>query len=177
MREEDGLRGARVRPGGHDDALPQGRLRAVEEREPEAPQPRPALAIAASVQRRRSSATWSLRERPAWTRRPASPASSISRRSMFRWMSSSASSNRKRPSAISFSIVFSPFWIRASAACGEEPGAPEAAGMRARAGDVLRREPPVEGVRDGELRQRLAGHAGVARAPEGPRAFPPLHEK
>ncbi len=51
-----------------------------------------------------SSATWSLRERPVWSLRPGSPISAISRRSIARWMSSSAISNLNRPRAISVSM-------------------------------------------------------------------------
>jgi hypothetical protein len=57
----------------------------------------------------------------------------------------------------------------------EKPGAPEASGVRAGPGDVLTGETPVERMRDGELRQRVAVGWRSPR-PESPRASA-LHEK
>ena len=47
------------------------------------------------VQSRRSVATWSLRLRPVWSLAPASPASSVTRRSTAVWMSSSDGSEHE----------------------------------------------------------------------------------
>ena len=57
--------------------------------------------IASRTQRRKSVATWSLRLRAVCSRLPASPMRSVSRASMFMWMSSSAVVKGKRPASIS----------------------------------------------------------------------------
>ena len=44
-----------------------------------------------------SVATWSLRERAVWSLPPTGPASSVTRRSIAMWMSTSSSANGKRP--------------------------------------------------------------------------------
>ena len=53
-------------------------------------------AHSARSQRRRSSATWSLRLRPVWSLPPSGPISSVSRRSIAMWMSSSAGAEAER---------------------------------------------------------------------------------
>src|SRR5262249_50161269 len=57
--------------------------------------------------RRRSSATWSLRLRPVCSFAPAAPASSVTRRSTAVWMSSSVGANMNVPSPSSSATVSS----------------------------------------------------------------------
>src|SRR5260370_191059 len=57
--------------------------------------------IASRTQRRKSTATWSLRERPVCSRPAAGPTISARRPSTFIWMSSSARENENVPPSIS----------------------------------------------------------------------------
>ena len=60
---------------------------------------------------RKSTATWSLRERAVCSLPAAGPISSASRASTFMWMSSSFSEKANLPLSISARIVFSPLAI------------------------------------------------------------------
>lgn len=61
-----------------------------------------------------STATWSLRLRPVWILRPASPMSSVRRRSLTLCTSSSSSRNSIVPLVHSFKIISKPCFISAS---------------------------------------------------------------
>ena len=89
-------------------------------------------------------ATWSLRLRPVWRRAPTSGASSVTRRSMAVWTSSSPALKTKLPSASSAST-----WPRAASSApallvGEQPGPLEAEDMGPAAGDVVGRQTAVK---------------------------------
>ena len=64
--------------------------------------------MASRINKRKSVATWSLRERAVCNRLPASPTSSISRRSMLKCTSSSSSRQVKSPCVISCEICCKP---------------------------------------------------------------------
>ena len=82
--------------------------------------------------RRRSVATWSLRDRPVCRRLPASPTSAVSRFSMLRCTSSSAIDQAKRPARMSARISVRP---RSIAARSSREITPFAASIRACASD------------------------------------------
>ena len=77
--------------------------------------------IASRTHRRKSVATWSFRLRAVCSRLPASPMRSVSRASMFMWMSSSATSKAKRPVSISCAITSRPAPIAASSSADSSP--------------------------------------------------------
>ena len=71
--------------------------------------------IARRVQRRRSVATWSLRERPVWSRPATGPTRSARADSRLRWTSSRAGSQVKRSAATSSASDSSP--VTSSSTC------------------------------------------------------------
>ncbi len=94
-----------------------------------------------------SVATWSLRERAVWSLPPTGPASSVTRRSIAMWMSSSPSANGNVPSPSSRSTAPSAA-CRASRSDAEMIAlGGEHRGVRAGLLDVIGPEPPVEADR------------------------------
>src|ERR1700730_13836239 len=97
-----------------------------------------------------SVATWSLRERAVWSLPPTSPTSSVSRRSIAMWMSSSPSANGNEPSVSSCSICSMP---RCSGSRSSAPMIPRAASIDACARDCStsygpsRQSNPIESFR------------------------------
>ena len=92
----------------------------------------------------RSVTTWSLRERAVCSRPPTGPASSVRRRSIAMWMSSSSAAKGKRPSRSSSSTASSPAEQRVAILRGDDLRARQHPRVRARLRDVLRPQPPVE---------------------------------
>src|SRR5438105_121056 len=112
----------------------------------------PLIACRAAAERSRvyiarSVATWSLRERAVWSLPATGPASSVSRRSIAMWMSSSSSRNVKRPSSSSDETASSP---RRSASRSSAERIARSASMRTWARDWAmscghrRRSKPIE---------------------------------
>ena len=66
-------------------------------------------------------ATWSLRLRPVWSLAPAGPASSVTRRSIAVWMSSSEGANANVPPPISASTISSAVSTSADSAALRRP--------------------------------------------------------
>ena len=94
--EVDGLGALEVRVAGHRPV--EVALGEREQRRAQRVQPRRARASAwARVNRTRSVATWSLRERAVWSLPPTGPTSSVSRRSTAMWMSTSSGANGNVP--------------------------------------------------------------------------------
>src|SRR4051794_1748655 len=69
----------------------------------------------------RSVATWSLRERAVWSFPPSGPISSVRRRSIAMWMSSSSSRNSKSLPSSSAATLSRPFEIRWSSSSSSTP--------------------------------------------------------
>jgi len=82
-----------------------------------------------------SVATWSLRERAVWSLPPTGPSSSVSRRSIAIWMSSSSTWTSNVSSSISFRTAASP---RSSETRSSAPMMPRLASIRACAIDWAR---------------------------------------
>ena len=106
-----------------------------------------ASAARARVYIARSVATWSLRERAVCRRPPTGPTISVSRRSTAMWTSSSSGRNANSPLAQLALDVVEPAQQRLGVGVGDDAAGGEHAGVRARLGDVLRPQPPVEGDR------------------------------
>ena len=100
----------------------------------------------------------------AW--RPADPASSVTRRSTAVWMSSSLGSNSNVPPDSSASTVSSAARTRAASSAASMPVACEHPDVRARAGEVVGREPAVDGEAVGEGDERFGGAVAEAAVPE-----------
>ena len=100
VREQHGLGALQVRVAGQD-GVARGGARPSPGRAGAGRGRRRIAAHSARSQRRRSSATWSLRLRPVWSLPPTGPISSVRRRSIAMWMSSSAGRKRNRPASSS----------------------------------------------------------------------------
>ena len=121
----------------------------------------------------RSVTTWSLRERAVCSFPPTGPASSVRRRSIAMWMSSSSGSNGKRSSASSRSTASKPGKQRIAVLFGDDPTRCEHASVRARLGDVVRPQPPVEVDRGVQpLKIGVLGLAEAGHVPESMDARP-----
>ena len=128
-------------------------------------------AATAVPSRRRNSrsavATWSLRLRPVCSLAPAAPASSVTRRSMAVWMSSSDGSEHERAvGELAFDAVERGEHLVALVV-GEQADAGQHGDVRAGAREVVGREPPVERQALGEREQLVGGTVGEAAVPEG----------
>jgi len=105
--------------------------------------------MAPRTHRRRSVATWSLRERAVCRRRPGSPTSSVRRASTFMWMSSSAAEKVKVPASISRRMVSSPSRMASSSAWDMIPWRASmalCAVLAAMSSADKRRSKPIEGL-------------------------------
>ena len=115
---------------------------------------------------RNSVATWSLRDRPARSRPPRSaPARSMSPRSSAVWTSSSSSAGEGAGLHVGLEAVQAGEHRR-EVSSSQQAGGVQHPGVRPRAGDVVRREPPVEVRGLAQGRQRLGGAAGEPAAPQ-----------
>ena len=115
-------------------------------------------------------AIWSLRDRPARRRPPSSgPIRSTSPRSRAPWTSSSVADGANAPDATSASSCVQAGDHSGELVVGEQVGPMESSGVGPRAGEVVRREPPVEvgGPAEGEHRLRRAAAEAAAPQPPG----------
>ena len=127
-----------------------------------------ATAVPSRRRNRRSAvATWSLRLRPVCSLAPAAPASSVTRRSIAVWMSSSDGTNSNVPSASSSSTRSSAASTASRFVVGEHADTRQHGDVRARAREVVGREPPVERQALGEREQLVGRTVGEATVPEG----------
>ena len=110
-----------------------------------------------------SVATWSLRERAVCSLPPTGPASSVSRRSIAMWTSSSSSLTTKRSCSISSRTCGQPALDLLQVVLGDDAAAGEHARVRERLLEVVGREPVVEADRRVErLEERVLGVAEAA---------------
>ena len=129
--------------------------------------------MARRVQSRRSVATWSLRDRPVWSRPATGPTRSASADSRLRWTSSSAGSHTKRSAATSSASAEQPGHELVDLLAGQQPRPAEPAHVRDRTRDVVGRQLAVDLDRAGEcLDPRVVGLAEPP-APEPHRASVP----
>ena len=108
--------------------------------------------------RRSAVATWSLRLRPVCSLAPTSPTSSVTRRSMAVWMSSSPGAKTKLARGELLLHHVERLHQGGHLAVGEDARLAQALDVRARAGQVVVGQHPVEGQADGERRHGV-GHA------------------
>ena len=121
-----------------------------------------------STKRRSAVATWSLRLRPVCSFAPASPASSVTRRSMAVWMSSSVGAKTNSP-ARQLALDGVERAEHGVDLVGAEQADPtEHAHVGARAREVVGREAPVEVQARGEREQRLGRPLGEPPVPQCP---------
>ncbi len=110
--------------------------------------------------------TWSLRLRAVCSRRPASPAISVRRRSTAVWMSSSASRKANAPDPSSSRDPGEARVDRRGVGRGDDAAGAEHAGVGARGGDVLGPQAPVDRQRRVEPVECLGRAGAEAAAPE-----------
>ena len=125
--------------------------------------PRPA---ASRANRRKVVATWSLRLRAVCRRAPTSPQSSVTRRSIAMWMSSSSAARTNAPRSNSASTSSSAATRRPPSASLKQPRGDQPGHVGPRAAQVVGVEDVVERVALGELPQRLRHGRAEAPRPE-----------
>ena len=179
MAEVDRLGALQVRVAGHRQS--RWRSAAPSSARISAAIPSPAACACARVNSAMSVATWSLRERAVCSLPPTGPASSVTRRSIAMWMSSSSGRNGNVPS---LQLVLDRVERREQLVAvlgGDDRLRREHARVGARQVDVVGAEPPVEADRgvelpeDRVLRLAEAGHRrrslrDAARRPSDRRA-------
>ena len=123
----------------------------------------PSAAPSRRTKSRSAVATWSLRLRPVWSLAPASPASSVTRRSIAVWMSSSVGANTNVPSASSTPTVSSAARIACVSSSVISLTRPSMRTCAREPVEVVGREAPVERQAGGE-REQLVGRPGAEPA-------------